>query len=111
MQGVEQLETALRATDDSRAIQVADIISQLAKGLPTELEDILERYDEAVNAQDSTGIEFLKSEIRASAKSWLQFLEQNSAHIAGVESNPWNIPVKIVAPVRQSLSAILKVAA
>lgn len=111
IQGVNQLEKALRETNDAIAHHVAEIVSQLSRNLPTELEAILERFDQAVKLQDTASILALKGEIRAAAKAWLQFMEQNASHIAGCESNPWNIPVRIVQPIRNSLSAILKVAA
>jgi hypothetical protein len=111
IQGVTQLEAALRETDEPIALEIAAIISQLARGMPTELEAILERFDQAVKVQDTEAITTLKGEIRAAAKSWLLFIEQHADHIAGCESNPWNIPVRIVQPIRSSLSAILKVAA
>lgn len=111
IQGVNQLEKALRETNDAIALHVAEIVGQLARNLPTELDAILERFDQAVKLQDTASILALKGEIRASAKAWLQFMEQNASHIAGCESNPWNIPVRIVQPIRNSLSAILKVAA
>ncbi len=111
IQGVNQLEKALRETNDAIALHVAEIVSQLSRNLPTELESILERFDQAVTIRDTGSILALKGEIRTAAKAWLQFMEQNASHIAGCESNPWNIPVRIVQPIRNSLSAILKVAA
>ncbi len=110
-QGIGELEDVLRATNDQRAWAVANIIRDLASKLPTELEEVLGRLEQAVKSQNTQAIASLKEEVRGKAASWTQFLQNNADHIAGCEANPWNIPVRIAAPIQKSLAAVMKVAA
>lgn len=110
-QGMGELEDVLRDMSDQRGWEVANIIRDLSNSLPTELEDALDRLDDAVKSQDATKIAAGKEEVRKTAATWTEFLSTNSDYIAGCENNPWNIPVKIVAPIRDSLAAVMKVAA
>jgi hypothetical protein len=110
-QGIGELEDALRATNDQRAWAVANLIRDLAARLPTELEDALGQLEQAVNSQNTEAIGKMKEAIRGKAVTWTQFLKNNADHIAGCEANPWNIPVRINAPIQKSLAAVMRVAA
>jgi hypothetical protein len=107
-QGVGELESALRKTDNPRAREVAALIRKLAAGFPTEMEGLLQRLDAAVKANDAGGAQKIRGEVQQAAKGWLGYLQANAEHIQGCESNPWGIKVRIAEPIRKSLTAILK---
>jgi hypothetical protein len=105
---LEQLAGILRSKTDPRAQQIQSIVKQLALGLPSELERVLEQLDASVQADDSATAQAHRAAIQEKAKQWLAFLQSNAHEIRCCEQNPWGVAVAVDQPVRAALTAILK---
>ncbi len=105
--GIETLETALRASGDTRAAEIADVIKNIAGRFPNHLETLLENLEKATASKDNETANQIKITARKATDDWLAYLTKHELEITGCEKNPWNIPVSIKAPIHSSLQSIL----
>lgn len=109
VKGVNDLVSALRSTGDERAGRIADFLVGLATELPQDLERVLSTLSAAVEqGEPPDKIRKLRAGIQTTAKQWLAFLNTNSKFIEGVETNPFNITVRIKEPVQNALKSALQ---
>lgn len=105
--GISKLEEALRATGESRAEEIAEIIAQLGSNFPTHMERLLDGLAKAQRANNDPAAAKIKAGAKKAAADWIAYLKKHETEIAGCEANPWNIPVDINGPIKGSLKFIL----
>ncbi|MEQ1830395.1 MAG: hypothetical protein ABL921_30840, partial [Pirellula sp.] len=105
--GIGTLETALRTTGDTRAVEIADVIKDVAARFPNHLEVLLENLDKANDSKDDETANKIKASARNATDDWMAYLKKHELEIVGCEKNPWNIPVSIQDPISNSLQFIL----
>lgn len=105
--GISKLEETLRATGDPRAEEIADIIGQLGSKFPTHMERLLDGLAKAQRANKEPEVAKIKAAAKKAAGDWVAYLKKHETEIAGCENNPWQIPVDINDPIKNSLKFIV----
>ena len=104
---IGKLESALRTTGDTRAVEIADVIKDVAARFPNHLETLLENLDKANASKDVETANKIKESARSATDDWMAYLKKHELEIVGCEKNPWNLPVSIHDPINNSLQVIL----
>ena len=107
VRGIGKLESALRTTGDTRAVEIADVIKDVAARFPNHLETLLENLDKANASKDVETANKIQASARSATDDWIAYLKKHELEVVGCEKNPWNLPVSIQAPINNSLQFIL----
>lgn len=105
--GISQLAAQLAADPHPQATDIAKVVKRVALDMPGELEGLLGKLEQAMQANDAAAVASGRAAVRKSATDWMAYLQKYSQPIQGCENNPWGIAIAIDKPVRASLRAIL----
>jgi hypothetical protein len=107
VRGIAELVKALRATQEKRAVEIAEIIHAVGENFPTHMEKLLDGLAKAERAKNQDMVKKIKAGAQQAAKDWVAYLNKHSLSIEGCEKNPWKIPVSINQPIKTQLKSIL----
>jgi hypothetical protein len=106
IKGLEGLMQQLRADDDPDLHEIADRVDVLTTEIPAEIEAALAKLSAAVRAGDTAGTAQWAKQVQLGVTRGENFLKANLPAIERCEDNPFDVPVLIQKPVRETLASI-----
>ncbi len=106
MEGLDELMTELRGSEDRDLHLIADKIQLVAKDMPESLEALLGKLSKAVKARDAGLVGALKTQAQGELKNCAGYLKSFDKEISRCERNPLGVTVKIRQPMAESLKEI-----
>jgi hypothetical protein len=106
IEGLGALIKQLRADDDPDLHDIADRVNVLTKDIPSEIEAALAKLSAAIRKADGREASKLVKEVQAGVDKCERFIKDNLPYIERCEDNPFNLPVKIEKPMRETLASI-----
>jgi len=104
--GLESLMDALRAEEDPDLHKIADKVDRLTNSLPSEIEAAIAQLSSAVQAGDAGGTAKWARQVEAAVEDCASYLDKNLGDIERCEDNPFDLPVTIQKPIRETLAEI-----
>jgi hypothetical protein len=106
IEGLESLMQQLRADSDPDLHEIAARVDLLTKGIPAEIEASLAKLSAAVRAADAGEAAKWVDQVQLGVNKCEGFLQDNLPYIERCEENPFDLPVIIQKPLRESLANI-----
>jgi hypothetical protein len=106
IEGLESLMQQLRADDDPDLHEIANRVDVLTKEIPGEIEASLAKLSAAVRAADAGETAKWVNQVQLGVRKCEGFLQDNLPDIERCEENPFDVPVMIQRPLRETLANI-----
>jgi hypothetical protein len=106
VEGLESLMKTLRANMDPDLHDIADKVDRLTKGIPSEIEASLAQLSSAVQARNAGEAAKWAKQVKAAVETCSSYLDKNLPDIERCEENPFELPVTIQKPLRETLADI-----
>jgi len=106
VEGLESLMKILRADSDTDLHEIADRVDRLTKGIPSEIEAALSQLSAAIRARDGGEAAKWATQVELAVDTCSSYLNDNLPDIERCEQNPFDVPVTIQEPLRETLANI-----
>lgn len=107
LNGMRQLESALRATNEELGEAVADVIVDLAAKFPRTLDSTLDQLAQAARKGDAESAKPLQAAGQQGIKDCLAYLKEHAEKFSACEENEFGVGIKIHAPLKDALRDLL----
>ena len=106
VEGLESLMKRLRAEEDTDLHEIADHVDRLTKDIPSEIEAALSQLSAAVQGGNAGETAKWAKQVELGVETCTSYLNENLPAIYRCEQNPFDVPVMIQEPLRETLADI-----